>query len=190
MIQIWVKPKNKNRATINRYILLDRDGTLIVHVHYLTDPLQVTLLPNVIEGLKLFQNLGFRFGIVTNQSIIGQGLANWNQVDSVNHEVIRLLSQHGISIDFVYVCPHTKDDGCDCRKPKALLGHRAIKNFDIGPKVSFMIGDQASDVMFGHAISCGSIQIKSEAAPNLVADFVAADLLEAAIWVKEELDKS
>ena len=64
----------------NPFVIFDRDGTLIKHVHYLSDPDGVELTPNLISGLLLLKNNGFKFGIVTNQSIINRGLATTQEV--------------------------------------------------------------------------------------------------------------
>ncbi|WP_369404510.1 hypothetical protein [Salidesulfovibrio brasiliensis] len=34
------------------YILLDRDGTIIVDKHYLSDPEEVELIPGAADGLR------------------------------------------------------------------------------------------------------------------------------------------
>ena len=41
-----------------RFVLLDRDGTLIVHHPYLSDPDAVELLPGTVEGLAAMRKLG------------------------------------------------------------------------------------------------------------------------------------
>lgn len=59
-----------------KYLLLDRDGTLIKHVPYLCRIDQVEILPGVIPTLVSAAEMKFRFGIITNQSAIGRGLAS------------------------------------------------------------------------------------------------------------------
>jgi histidinol-phosphate phosphatase family protein len=130
------------------YVVLDRDGTLIHHVHHLTKTSEVKLFEDVPPALSLLQDEGFRLGIITNQSVIARGLASVEEVDLINQKIILELNQHGIVIDFVMVCPHMPDDGCACRKPMTALGKRAIVEFDLDPKLSFMVGDQKSDMLF------------------------------------------
>lgn len=162
---------------------------MIKHIHHLSDPAKVELLPNVINGLKIFQNSGFRFGIITNQSIIGNNTATWHEVNSVNQRVLYLLSRSNIRIDFVLVCPHKMEDHCNCRKPRPLLGFKAINSYGINPKLSYMIGDQISDVTFGHEIGCKSIQIGYFHDNLSEANFVATDILDAALWVNKEKEQ-
>src|SRR6267142_1846411 len=55
-------------------IFLDRDGTVIEHVHLLTHPSQVRLIPGAADAIRNLQSLDYACIIVTNQSVIGRGL--------------------------------------------------------------------------------------------------------------------
>lgn len=167
------------------YILFDRDGTLIKHVHYLIDPNQVELMPGLVPGLILLKELGFSFGIITNQSVIGRGIGTAKQVDSVNTRLCALLEAHGLNFSFILLCPHVPSDLCNCRKPAIGLGLTAIEQYDVDPELSFMIGDKISDVIFGHALGCRSIHVGNEIEFNTKADFTASDVLSAAIWISK-----
>jgi D-glycero-D-manno-heptose 1,7-bisphosphate phosphatase len=57
-------------------------------------------------------------------------------------------------VDKFYFCPHSPDEGCDCRKPKIALFKRAIKDFDVDIKKSFIIGDKISDVLPAEQLGC------------------------------------
>lgn len=172
------------------FVIFDRDGTLIRHVHYLADPNMVELQPGLIPGLKLLEDHGFDFGMVTNQSIISRGLATPEQVDAVNTRVLELLEQEGIKFQFVLLCPHTPEDSCNCRKPAIGLGQIAIQKHKLDPSSSFMLGDQPSDVIFGHALGCRSIQIGDEKSPYSEADFHADNVLLAAQWITSVMKRS
>lgn len=180
----------KERFLPSPFILLDRDGTLIKHIHYLHDPKRVELLPGVITGLQYLFNLGFNFGVITNQSLIGRGIATNEEVNSVNAEVSRLLLHEGISLAFTFVCPHAPSDGCSCRKPAPALGLKAIHDFGIDLSKSFMLGDQPSDIAFGHAIACKAILLSDKLNSTSNADYNCKTLLDAAHWIETELSRS
>ena len=46
-----------------------------------------------------------------------------------------------------------------------------------------MVGDQHSDVIFGHAIGIQSIQVGDSVKKSLEADFNASDIFSAAEWI-------
>jgi D-glycero-D-manno-heptose 1,7-bisphosphate phosphatase len=171
------------------YILLDRDGTLIKHIPYLIEPTQVELLPKVIEGMALFKELGFKFGIITNQSVVGRGLATRGDVDKVNARVILLLERKDISISFVLVCPHKPSDMCTCRKPSPQLGIIAIEEFGVDASSSYMIGDASSDISFGQTIGCQTIQIIESPNEASNADYATLDLYDAAKFVQSQRER-
>ena len=58
------------------FVIFDRDGTLIEHIHYLVDPNLVKFKKDIVPSLISLKNTGFKFGIITNQSVIGRGLAD------------------------------------------------------------------------------------------------------------------
>jgi len=167
------------------FVVFDRDGTLIEHVHYLSDPGGVVPKKNSFEGLILLRSLGFNFGIITNQSIINRGYATREQVESVNNRVKEFFEHRGLNFEFILFCPHTPEEDCSCRKPAIGLGTLAISSFGLDPKRSFMIGDQVSDVIFGRALGCSTIQVGDFMNSTPLADYFATDILEAAKWIRD-----
>lgn len=165
------------------YVLFDRDGTLIKFEHYLIDPSKVEIAEGVVKGLLLLKEQGFSFGMITNQSVVGRGLASSEEVKAVNFKVLSLLGVHEIEFQFVLFCPHIPEDFCDCRKPAPGLGKLAIEEHNLAPDLSYMIGDQPSDVEFGHAIGCASVLISDEIDFGCGADYFAKSVLEAAEWI-------
>jgi histidinol-phosphate phosphatase family protein len=176
------KGKKLNRA----FVLFDRDGTLIEHVHHLIDPYLVQFKSDLQSSLQLLKQSGYRFGIISNQSVIGRGLASTSDIDRVNRKIIDYLNQFGISIDFVYFCPHHPDDLCECRKPALSLGLRAITEHYLDPSRSFMIGDQESDMLFGKNLGCTTIQVSGNANKSPLADYYSVNLDDAAKWIQRK----
>ena len=174
---------------LSPYVLLDRDGTLIKLVPYLANPNLVELLPNVPEGLRHLADLGYAFGIITNQSVIGRNLATKAAVDSVNDKVLNLLVGQGVNISFVLVCPHAPEDLCNCRKPLPQLGLKAIDQYDIDVESSYMIGDMDSDIEFGKAIGLRTIKITNETHSMSQPNCATIDLLSAAEYIHSQMNR-
>ena len=57
-------------------VFVDRDGTINEEIEYLHEPEKFKLLPNVLEGLKEFSDMGLKIVIVTNQAGIGRPIPN------------------------------------------------------------------------------------------------------------------
>jgi D-beta-D-heptose 7-phosphate kinase/D-beta-D-heptose 1-phosphate adenosyltransferase len=169
-----------------KWLILDRDGTLIQEKDYLHDPEEVVIFPEVIEGLCKLKGSGYKFVVVTNQSGIGRGYYTENDLKSVNLKISSLLSEHGIEIAGYYHCPHVPGSGCGCRKPEAGLINQAA--FELGFEVddiAYVIGDKKSDIELAENIGTSSILVKTGYGIKEYADgaspvFVARDFNEAA----------
>jgi D-glycero-D-manno-heptose 1,7-bisphosphate phosphatase len=166
-------------------VVLDRDGTLNIEKHYLSDPSQLELLPGVIDGLKLLQRHGFGIVIMTNQSGIGRGIVDVQGVERIHSRLRELLLGAGVSIDGIYYCPHAPDENCVCRKPKPAMLYRAAAELGFAPDDAFVVGDKLSDIEMGRAVRATTMLVLTGYGNQLAQaveqpDFVAKDLAEAA----------
>jgi D-glycero-D-manno-heptose 1,7-bisphosphate phosphatase len=166
---------------MNDFIIFDRDGTLIEFENYLIDPKLIKIKKNTIRGLEVLKTNDFKFGVISNQSIIGRGLASTEQVDLVNNKMLEQFTTFGINFEFIYYCPHSPINNCDCRKPGTALGVRAISEYRINVEKSYMIGDMDSDIEFGNSLNLTTIKINTDNSD--IANFAAMDILSAAEWI-------
>ncbi len=125
-------------------VFLDRDGTIIEDRGHLDHPSQVTFFPETLDALRRLQAHYLLF-IVTNQSGIGEGILRHAEVDEVNAHVVHHLEQAGIEIRGVYVCPHTRFEECDCRKPNPYFLEQAAAEHGLDLRRSYSIGDHPHD---------------------------------------------
>lgn len=169
------------------FVIFDRDGTLIEHVPHLVEPGKVQFKPDLIAGITKLRDSGFHFGMVTNQSVIGRGLATFEGVAEINSLILDYLAINGIHFDFVLVCPHRPNEGCNCRKPNIGLGLEAIQNFDLLPSASYIVGDQETDLIFGINLGCRVVQVKGNAKKSERADYYSLGLSDAANWIVREM---
>ena len=126
--------------------LLDRDGTLIEHIPYLSDASQVRLLPGVADGLKALQRLGFALVLVSNQSGLGRGYFVEDQLRAVHQAMEELLDQEGVRLDSLKYCPHHPSNGCQCRKPGIGMAQEAARNLSLSLVDGIVVGDAACDI--------------------------------------------
>ena len=171
------------------FVIFDRDGTLIEHVHHLIDPDELKFKADLVPGLTALKNAGFRFGMVTNQSVVGRGLATIEQVEKINSIIVDYLAANAIKFEFVLVCPHTPNDSCECRKPNIGLGIQAVNEYQFLPKISYVVGDQESDLVFGKKLGCRVVQVKGIAEQSESTDYYSNNLLSAANWIINDMPK-
>ncbi len=127
-------------------IFLDRDGTLIEEVNFLSRVEDLRIFPFTRQALEELNAAGFRLFIVTNQSGIGRGLFTENDMNEI-HEALK--KEFGGLITGYYHCPHLPTAGCDCRKPNTALIERAASEHDIDVSRSWFIGDKDLDIQTG-----------------------------------------
>lgn len=177
-----------------RYVLLDRDGTIMADRHYLSDPAGVELLPGAVEGLRAMRRLGLGLLMVSNQSGLGRGYFNEQDLWAVHQRLRRLLADQGVGLDGSYYCPHTPEEACACRKPAPGLIQQAAQEHGFDPGQCFVIGDKACDVGLGLGVGAVSILVRTghgrqhEAAAGPRPHYVVDDLLEAARLIADLLE--
>jgi len=140
-------------------VLLDRDGTVIVERHYLSDPALVTLEEGALQGLRRLAEAGWSLVILSNQSGIGRGYFDRAAVDAVNARVAHLLAEGGVAVAGWYICPHTAEDRCDCRKPMPGMARQAAAELGLDLARCWMVGDKRSDVELARAIGARAILV-------------------------------
>ncbi len=175
------------------FVLLDRDGTLNVEKHYLSDPDELALFPGTTCALKKLRQMGYGLVVVTNQSGVGRGYFGIDAVERVHDRLRELLAADGASIDGIYICPHAPDEACDCRKPLPGLADQAIAEFGFDPKRSIVIGDKAADIDLGKAIGAKTVLVRTgwgtdhEKGKTCEPDAIVDDLAAAVRWIEGHL---
>lgn len=149
-------PKEKKPA-----LFIDRDGTLIEHIEYLHEADKVKFIPGALDALSKAQEKGYRLIIVTNQPGIGLGYYTKEDLFSVNRAMLHECSKAKIQIDKIYYCPHSKAEGCLCRKPGTEMIERAKHELNIDVERSFVIGDMTSDIELAKNSGCKGVLVKT-----------------------------
>ena len=133
-----------------RAIFLDRDGVLI---HNRSDYIRawdnVKIYPFTFKSISALKKFHYKIIVLTNQSAIGRGLVDTGTIDEINQKLKDRIEANGGRIDGIYLCPHTPQDHCDCRKPKPGLVYQAQKDFNIDLENSWLVGDAYSDLQTG-----------------------------------------
>jgi D-glycero-D-manno-heptose 1,7-bisphosphate phosphatase len=177
------------------WLVLDRDGTLIRDEHYLAQVAQVQLLPQTLKGLRCFQEKGCRFVVVTNQSGVGRGYFDVQQVDAVHAHLHCVFQSEGIDVCDYFYCPHKPSDRCSCRKPEVALYEEAAARHQIVAGDCLVVGDKASDIEMGQRVSAKTALVmtghgrQTLSGMNCIPDYVANDLYDLYILLAGGQDR-
>ena len=166
-------------------VFIDRDGTINEEIGFLHEPEKFVFLPDVLEGLKKFQDMGYKIIIITNQGGIGLGYYTKEDFYKVNSVMLKAFSKAGIVVDKIYFCPHSLSENCECRKPELGLIRLAEEQLNIDLSNSIFIGDRTVDIETARRAGCRSILVRTGIAGkdgeyDVEPDFIANSVLEAA----------
>ena len=127
---------------------LDRDGTIIEDMDYISRPEDVRLLPGAAEAIRSLNDAGVPTIVISNQSGLGRGYFTYDDFERVQARIEELLASNGARVDATYICPHSPSDPvpCSCRKPGVALFQRAAEDHDIDLTASWYAGDKWRDV--------------------------------------------
>jgi histidinol-phosphate phosphatase family protein len=171
-------------------VFLDRDGTIIQEVGYLSDQGAIEVIPGAVQAISLINHLGLWVVMVSNQSGVARGYFSAATVEAINGQVSLILSRQGAKLDGMYYCPHHPADACTCRKPEPGMLQRASEELFIDLPLSYLAGDKAADIRAIHRVGGQGILVLTgygrkelEDWQGDLPDFVAQDLLEAAYWI-------
>jgi phosphoheptose isomerase len=176
--------------TSKAFVLLDRDGTVVAEKNYLSDPGQIELIPGAADGLRKLRWSGLGLLIITNQSGVGRGYFDEATLGLIHRRLLDLLQAEGVSVDGIYHCPHTPEEGCNCRKPRTGLAEVAARDHQFDPRSCFVIGDKSCDIDMGRNIGATTILVRTGYGSRVEAegasrpDHVVDDLREAAALVE------
>ena len=174
-----MKLKNMKRPAV----FLDRDGTLIEEVNYLSALEDLKIFPFAADSLELLKRHGYLIVVITNQSGIGRGIFPESEMHAIHDHIGTELA--GL-IDRFYFCPHEPDDGCNCRKPNTGMIRRACEDLGVALADSWMIGDKSLDVEAGKNAGLKTILVRTgygdrfDPESTTQPDYIEDDLLRAA----------
>lgn len=143
---------------------LDRDGTLIEDVDYLTEIARIRILPGAAETVRLLNTARVPVIVVTNQAGVARGYLTERKLLVIHQAFLDRFAAAGARIDAIYYCPHHPELGvppyrrsCGCRKPAPGMLARAARDFGVDLAASMMVGDSPRDAGAGFAAGCGDV---------------------------------
>lgn len=165
---------------VKRFVLLDRDGTLIVHKHYLHRPEDLELIPGASAALREVRLMGWGVVVVSNQSGVGQGLFDQDDVESVHARLREMLADEGVEVDGFYWSPDHPDSFSLTRKPAPGLAIVAAAQHGFDIRQCVVVGDNEADILLANRLRVPAVLVLTGYgnAGEGVADFVIGSIAE------------
>ena len=183
-------------------VFLDRDGTMIHEVGYLSRLTDLRWYSSTIDAIRLLKRAGFLVCVTTNQGGIGLGLFTEAFVAELHGHMADTLDEAGAHIDGWFYCPHHPRAlvealrvDCDCRKPRPGMIDQAAARLDIDRARSFVVGDKPVDLGLAASAGARGILVRTGYGDDVVraheghvpgAAHVAGDLMGAVAWILAE----
>ncbi|MGE4242163.1 D-glycero-beta-D-manno-heptose 1,7-bisphosphate 7-phosphatase [Ramlibacter sp.] len=138
-----------------KLVILDRDGTINRDSDdFVKAPEEWEPLPGALEGIARLNHAGWHVAVASNQSGLGRGLFDVAALNAIHAKMHKALSAVGGRIDAVFYCPHSPDEGCQCRKPLPGLFEQIGERFGVDLKSTPVVGDTLRDLQAGALVGC------------------------------------
>ena len=128
-------------------IFLDRDGTLNFDPGFVLNVDQFNFYDFTIPALKILSQHGNNFCIISNQSGVGRGLIDLNDLLELNVFIKQEFIDNQITLLDIYNCTDHPDDATDRRKPGKGMFLDAAIDHNIELNRCLMIGDSERDLI-------------------------------------------
>lgn len=137
-----------------KYVVLDRDGTLIKHIPYLSNPSQVELFGDTIKSINLLIENRVKLFLHTNQSGVSRKYFKIEDAISCNNKLIELLGMGENVFEEICIAEDYPPGKDTYRKPSPKFGLEIIDKYKINKNYLFYVGDSTSDLETALNIGC------------------------------------
>lgn len=175
-------------------LFLDRDGTIIEHVHFLHDPAQVRIAAGAREALQAARARGWLLFVLTNQSGVGRGYFTLAEVEACNRRMVELLDLGPDLFARIGVAPEAPDQPSRYRKPRPDFIIEMMAEHDLDPRCCVLVGDMPGDWRAGRDAGVAVLALVSRAStPATLAEQAelgvptVSDLRAAVAWLDSRL---
>jgi len=134
-------------------VFIDRDGVINHDPGNFHKIEELKIFPRVAQAVRLLNKHRVPAIVVTNQSVVARGWITEEGVRQINDKIADILESGDAKITKFYYCPHHPDGIiskykklCDCRKPAIGIFKKAIKEFNLDIKSSYVIGDSFREI--------------------------------------------
>ena len=140
-------------------IFLDRDGTINFDPGFIQNVDQFNFYDFTIPALKILSDNGDQFVIISNQSGVGRGLIELDELREINNFIRSEFHSNGINLLDIYICTDHPDNSTNRRKPGTGMFLEAAEDHDIKLDECLMIGDSERDLIPAHVLGMDSMLV-------------------------------
>ncbi len=140
-------------------IFLDRDGTINFDPGYINKLKNFRFYDFTFDALKLFNDTGSNFCIITNQSGLARGLIKPSELDQINDFIKHSFKKNKLNLLDIYFCADHPDNPSKFRKPNTGMFDMAIKDHGVEIKNSLIIGDNLCDIQAGNRLGVDTMLV-------------------------------
>jgi D-glycero-D-manno-heptose 1,7-bisphosphate phosphatase len=145
-----------------RLVILDRDGVINYDsVDYIKSPQEWRPIPGSLEAIARLHRADYKVVVATNQSGVGRGLLSMDTLAAIHAHMLKEVRRQGGEIDAIFFCPHTPEDGCDCRKPAPGLLKQIAKRLQINLTGVYVVGDAERDVLAARRVLATPVLVRT-----------------------------
>lgn len=149
-------------SATNKLIILDRDGVINEDSdNYVKSLAEWIPIPGSIEAIANLSKAGYIIAVATNQSGIGRGLFDLDELELMHDKLCALVEEKGGEIAGIFYCPHTPEENCECRKPKSGLIDSIERELGFPIKGAYIVGDTQRDLEAGYSRGCIPVLVKT-----------------------------
>jgi len=169
-------------------VFLDRDGVLNARrFPILRHARDLRMLPGAPEAAARLAQAGYALVIVTNQEWVSRGMLSVAEHEAIMARVAAALADAGAKLTAAYAALDART-----AKPRPDMLLQAAREHDLDLAASFMVGDNAKDVLAGERAGARTVLVDPRLRTRLQgaharATHVARDLPAAAEWILRQV---
>ena len=138
-----------------KLVILDRDGTINEdRDDFVKSEAEWVPLPGALDAIARLNHAGWHVAVASNQSGLGRGLFDVEALNAIHAKMYKAVAAFGGRIDAVFYCPHSPDEGCQCRKPLPGLFEQIGERFGVDLRTTHVVGDTQRDLQAGSVVGC------------------------------------
>jgi D-glycero-D-manno-heptose 1,7-bisphosphate phosphatase len=156
-------------------LILDRDGVINEDSdNFIRSLADWRPIPGSLDAIARLSRGGFDIAIATNQSGLGRGYFDLDQLETIHRHLCSEVETRGGEIKGIFYCPHHPKDACQCRKPATGLLSAIEIELGSSARGAPCIGDSLRDLQAARAFGCSPILVRTGKGEQTLAQLMSS----------------